>query len=310
MVKLNGRWTFSRRAKQEIFVLKNKVSNSLFYGFFLSLFTHILFGLLLWRVPIQTPSSPSEENELIFVEYPAHRQIVTQKDFNKIRPKDSAYLSQADKSVEKETQAMLKGLFQQGQASPSSLFKKEKSKNFRSPSSQKRPHTPPSQAEIKELPLQMNLKEGDLKSSLSIHSQTVDFLPGVELGSHTLLNTKEFRYYSYFSRMKEQLYWRWIHLFRESAPVLSSRLAKQKAQGFFHTSLYVYLSPDGEIQDISVVKSSGVESIDSLALYAFLQSAPFPNPPTGLVEEDGLIHIRQSFNLYIQPSLLNNLAFK
>ena len=283
------------------------VYKNLVYGFLSSLLLHIGFWFLLAQVPAhKSRDLDSEKTEVVFVEYPPHRQIVSQKNFNKISPpQQRAYLSQADQSVEKETQAMLKGLFHQGNSSAvPSTYNKEN----RKPSSE---HNMNMQKTIKNAPVQMDLGESgfSFQPTPSL-SKTMDFLPGVELGSHTLLNTKEFRYYSYFSRMKEQLYWRWTSLFREESSSLSAQIKRVHQQRLFHTRLYVYLSPEGEIQDISVVRSSGLESIDSIALYAFMQSAPFPNPPQGLVEEDGYIHIQQSFNLYIQPSLFDNLAFK
>ena len=289
-----------------------KVYRGLFYGLLSSLFIHIVFFALLLKAPTSQDLSLEEESEVVFVEYPAHHQIVTQKTFNKVPPKSShSYLSQADQSVEKETQAMLKGLFYQAPApAPASLSgrsEKKQSPSVRDISSVSA-HSP--EGLTTSVPVQVDLGERGFAPHFPEPSRTMDFLPKVEPGSHTLLNTREFKYYSYFARMKEQLYWRWTELFREESSVLSARLKRQKRQNIFHTSLYVYLSPDGEIQDISVVKSSGVESIDSIALYAFLRSAPFPNPPAGLVEEDGYIHIRQSFHLHIQPSVFENMAFR
>ena len=300
--------------------MKHEFSNkiSIFYGFLVSFFIHIACVILLKQAPPLNPHiNDIEETEVVFVEYPPHRQIVSQKDFNKKTPPDQqrAYLSQADQSVEKQTQAMLKGLFHQGSAThpPSHTLNTNRtpaSKN--SPNAQQKPQEAhKSEGPTKNIPIQMTLGESAFSFQTNHNpSQTMDFLPGVQLGSHTLLNTKEFRYYSYFSRMKEQLYWRWTSLFREELSALSAQIKKAHQQNLFHTSLYVYLSPEGEIQDISVVKSSGVDSIDDLALYAFMQSAPFPNPPQGLVEEDGYIHIRQSFNLYIQASLFHNSRYK
>ncbi len=295
-----------------------RVFRGLVYGLLSSLFIHIALFVLLLKAPTAQDQLLEEESEVVFVEYPAHHQIVTQKTFNKIPPKASrSYLSQADQSVEKETQAMLKGLFHQADSS-ADFSKSANSKRSESLERKQSPSvrdissvsTPAHEGLTTSVPVQMDLGEGGFSPYLPERSRTMDFLPGVALGSHTLLNTREFKYYSYFARMKEQLYWRWTELFREESSLLSARLKRGRGQNLFHTSLYVYLSPDGEIQDISVVKSSGVESIDSIALYAFLRSAPFPNPPAGLVEEDGYIHIRQSFHLHIQPSVFENMAFR
>ena len=69
-------------------------------------------------------------------------------------------------------------------------------------------------------------------------SSTMDFLPGVEFGSHTLLNTKQFMYYSYFSRMKDQLSWRWKRLFKEEMPSFFNFKRGKTGPGlFFYCSL-------------------------------------------------------------------------
>ncbi len=271
----------------------------------------VLFSLFLHSPLLFLPerSSPDhkDEEEIVFVDYPDHQQIVSQKNFNKIKPeKYSSYLSRENKRVEKETQAMLKGLFYQSE------WPKAGQATGKNP--------PPTHREISSLPQQMTKPvQMDIAEVTGVFSRghadklsrTMDFLPGVAPGSHTLLNTREFTYYSYFSRMNEQLYWRWVQYFRRELPAsLIRRNSKRKRQRLFSTGLYVHLSPQGEVQDIRVIKSSGAEDIDSAALHAFLSAEPFPNPPGGLVEEDGYIHVRQSFHLYVSPSKDENLFSK
>ena len=301
---------------------KKKTLNPVLFAFLSSLLVHSpLFFLFL--KPLPTNTAESQEENLVFVEYPAHQQIVNQKTFNKIIPKiHTPYLSKADKSVEKETQAMLKGLFFQAKTENRSFSARQSSAEKKpSPSNtttQRQLSFLPSTLlnKIKE-PIEMNITETSadgMKHHDSFQqrkqqnfSRTMDFLPEVEFGSHTLLNTKQFVYYSYFSRMKEQLYWRWTQYFKTELPLFSLKLISGDRQRLFSTYLYVYLSPDGEIQDIRVIRSSGAEEIDSAALHAFLSAAPFPNPPKGLVEADGYIHIKQNFHLYISPASFKEL---
>ena len=281
--------------------------------FLCSLLIHSPLVFLYWA-PLSQNTKEIEEENLVLVEYPVHQQIVSQKTFNNIIPEtQTSYLSQANKTVEKETQAMLKGLFYQAKTENLNLTAKTDPKEPRQLQTDKPIKRQTSSLKpvllnkIKE-PIQtdiakiehMDFFQQPQKQDLS---RTMDFLLGVETGSHTLLNTKEFTYYSYFSRMKEQLYWRWTQYFKRELPLTSLRLITGNRQKLFSTSLYVYLSPDGEIQDIRVVESSGAENIDSAALHAFLSAAPFPNPPKGLIEEDGHIHIKQSFHLYINSYL-------
>ena len=302
-----------------MFQNKNTRLNPFFYSFFFSLLIHSVLFLLIWS-PISNKTNPQAEDNIVFVHYPDHKQIVNQKTFNRITPqKHRAYLSQADKSVEKETQAMLKGLFYQAE-NPIQENNSKKSSNHSLSQSNTTVNRKissldlsPSLLDKVSKPIQMDISKINNSSLFppqkkSDLSRTMDFLPGIESGSHTLLNTKEFTYYSYFSRMKEQLYWRWTQYFKtELYPFLIKLNTKKNTQKLFSTSLYVHLSPQGEIQDIRIVQSSGAEDIDSAALHAFLSAAPFPNPPKELIEEDGYIHIRQSFHLYISPSSYGNL---
>ena len=288
--------------------------------FLCSVLLHSLFFFTIQQTTRWEKTRQTADNSLVLVEYPAHRQIVSQKTFNKIAPKKhTPYLSQADKAVEKETQAMLKGLFHQAEEGGQSFVlarrvEPDNTKSFKRNISSlpQRVVSAPISLELSGPHIDAPFSTGDFsgQNPQQDRSRTMDFLPGVEFGSHTLLNTKEFIYHSYYSRMKEQLYWRWIQYFTTEMRGFSSTFHKRIRQGLFSTWLYVYLSTEGEVQDIRVVKSSGVEEIDSAALHAFLLAEPFPNPPKGLVEEDGYIHIKQSFHLYFSPATLDNLFSK
>ena len=263
----------------------------------LSVLVHFTILLIVSFIDFSSVEKTSRDNHLVFVDYPFHQQVVTQKDFNQLEPaQPSRYLSEQDKAVEKEVQAVMKGLFHQAKhASKAPVESSSKKKLERQLSSV-------SEKLLQTIKAPLELQLNELGTKLS---QTPDFLPDVELGSHTLLNTKEFTYYSFFVRMKEQLYWRWLQSFKKDNSASLMLLAQEK-QRLFSTYLYVVLSSDGEMQDLMVVDSSGSEVADSAALHAFLSAVPFPNPPAGLVEEDGFIHIRQSFHIYINSSIAEN----
>lgn len=284
---------------------KNKL-NPLLIAFLCSILIHSpLFFIISKKSSLTSDNHRIDEDHIILVEHPLNQQIVTQKTFNKIIPTKKAYLSQADKAVEKETQAMLKGLFHQSESDnlntarekiDSSQLENDK------PVRRQISSTHPNISDGITAPIAINvstLKNTNIpRQEKQNPSRTMDFLPEVKRGPQTLLNTREFMYYSYFSRMKEQLYWKWVRYFQTEPQLAFLALIKGSKKRLFSTSLYVHLSTDGEIQDIRVVKSSGEESIDFAALQAFLSAAPFPNPPMGLVEKDGYIHIKQSFHVY------------
>ena len=263
---------------------------------FLSLLLHVSVLLTVFLMDSHSIKEASVDNHLVFVDHPLHQQVVTQEEFNQLKPaKPSRYLSEQDKAVEKEVQAVMKGLFHQARHPSANPVQASSQKIQRQISSVSEELSNTIKA-----PLELKLNESGTKLS-----QTSDFLPGVALGSHTLLNTKEFIYYSFFVRMKEQLYWRWLQYFKRDHSSSLVSLAREK-QRLFSTYLYAVLSSDGEMQDLMVVDSSGSEVADTAALHAFLSAAPFPNPPEGLVEADGFIHIRQSFHIYVSSSVAEN----
>jgi len=46
-----------------------------------------------------------------------------------------------------------------------------------------------------------------------------------------------------------------------------------------------------------VIGDSGIQDLDDAAIEAFKAAAPFPNPPKGVVENDGTVQIRWDFVL-------------
>lgn len=266
----------------------------------LSLCAHIPFFVL----SEYTVSKPKQDIALVFVENYPKKQIVFQNDFNHLPPKkDTPYMSKADKRVDRQTRAMLTGLFYQADWENSSLASKKK---FSSTNNRRISSIPPALMKKIEAPLQLSISASDQngnvdqKANYSL-SQTMDFLLDVEPGANTLLNTRAFKYYSYFSRMKTQLYSRWMQYFQQKPIHLFIIKLPQshRSQQLFSTHLYALLSPDGELQDLRVSKSSGETYVDEAALHAFLSAVPFPNTPKDLVAKDGYVHIHQKFHLHI-----------
>lgn len=128
-------------------------------------------------------------------------------------------------------------------------------------------------------------------------SQTLDYIDGIDPGLETLLSTKEFVYYSYFSRIRNQLNQHW-------GPKVRERVQKMYKQGRTIasadnkiTKLLITLDQKGHIHRVQVIGDSGVRDLDEAAVEAFRAAAPFPNPPQGMVDEDGYIKIRWDFIL-------------
>lgn len=131
-----------------------------------------------------------------------------------------------------------------------------------------------------------------------------DRLDGVQDGNQTVLSTREFQYYSYYHRIKQTLRQYWKPNVERRLAVIWNRGGKLK-DGEMVTQLLVMLDNKGEVAKISTVGSSGISDIDEAAVEAFNRAGPFPNPPRGIIDQDGLVRIRWDFILKAQagPSI-------
>lgn len=129
-------------------------------------------------------------------------------------------------------------------------------------------------------------------------SQTNDYIKDIDVGLETVLNTREFKYYSYYNRIRKQLAQHWEGRVRDKL----SRLFKEgRAPAATNrdriTKLMIVLNDKGTLVRVQVLSDSGVRDLDDAAIEAFRAAAPFPNPPKGIVEGDGTVKIRWDFVL-------------
>jgi len=120
-----------------------------------------------------------------------------------------------------------------------------------------------------------------------------DYLKDVDEGQETLLNTKRWKYWSFFDRVKKGVAHQW-------RPDMAYRLRDPTGQiyGFKNrfTVLKVSLKPDGSLSHVSIEKPCGVDFLDDEAVSAMRTAQPFPNPPEGLIDPDShLITFRFGF---------------
>lgn len=140
-------------------------------------------------------------------------------------------------------------------------------------------------------------KPPEQQEAVAPSQRAFDYLPGVKEGDRTVLNTKEFVFYGYFQRIRRRLDQAWIPLLREKLMRLY-RSGRQLASDMDHTTrVLVILSTGGEITKVLVLNESGSEELDDAAVKAFNKAGPFPNPPRGLVDEDGEVKIPWDFVL-------------
>ena len=131
-------------------------------------------------------------------------------------------------------------------------------------------------------------------SSTQVSQGTPEHIDGLALGDETILNTRAYKHGWFVNRVVGALYqnWRAVQAHRAHDPT-------GRIYGIRDRVTYVraFLSPDGHLAKIKVVKSSGAPHLDDEAIAAFRRAQPFPNPPAELVEETGLIEFSIGFRL-------------
>jgi TonB family protein len=122
-----------------------------------------------------------------------------------------------------------------------------------------------------------------------------DHLRDEEEGDGTFLNTREWKYSSFFNRVKQSvgMHWDPNTQLRRRDPTGSIYSGKDR-----YTLVNVTLDQKGMVQEIRVEKSSGLDFLDLEAVASFQRAQPFPNPPAGLLDSDATV--RFSFGFYLE----------
>lgn len=126
-------------------------------------------------------------------------------------------------------------------------------------------------------------------------STSTDKLNDVDQSLMTQLNTKEYKYYGYYTRIRQQLNQWWQPKVKEKVTKLMSKGRTIASDQNKNTKVIIVLNDVGSLMKVQVLGASGVRELDDAAVEAFRQAAPFPNPPKGIVDADGTIKIRWDF---------------
>jgi len=141
-----------------------------------------------------------------------------------------------------------------------------------------------------------NLRPSEQVLERAVGGGSVDHLDEVEEGEETALNTKQWVFATFFNRMKRRVHQNW-----DTVSVWARHDPTGQVYGFKTrvTRVRVTLNPAGELTGIIVTRPSGVDLLDDEAVRAFRAAQPFPNPPTGLVDDAGNITFEFGFHLDI-----------
>jgi hypothetical protein len=268
------------------------------------LFSVILHGLLLWLFIMGKFSPPvlhQDKTEITIIEKPARAFVTETEDLKPVLEdlKDKVdLLSKYTKRVQKQTKAAKSGPTLN--AIPKPVF------NLSPPKPQRvAGHNPrPRDDEGVGRPLQPGAQNQPIRNMAIGSSSVAEYIPGVQEGAFTALNTDQFTYYAFFSRMNEQVRNRWISMIRSYVDSLSPQHLSVLSKYERHSLVEIILSQDGSFENALLFQSSGDDSLDKIHGRSFQIAAPFPHPPKGLVESDGKIHLKYEFVLQFRPPSL------
>jgi TonB family protein len=121
---------------------------------------------------------------------------------------------------------------------------------------------------------------------------TQDALKDVDDGEETALNSKRWRFASFFNRVKRQVaeHWHPDEAYRQRDPTGAIYGRHNR-----YTELRIQLTPDGRLGNVALALPSGLEFLDDAAIEAFKEAEPFPNPPRQLIEANGHINFGFGF---------------
>jgi len=134
-------------------------------------------------------------------------------------------------------------------------------------------------------------------STLQQASTSQDHIDNVDPSLMTQLNTREYKYYGYNMRIRTQLDQWYETKLREQMKKLISQGRTIASEDNKRTQLLIILNDKGNLVGVQVLGASGVRELDDAAVEAFRRAAPFPNPPKGMVDNDGTIKVRWDFVL-------------
>jgi TonB family protein len=142
---------------------------------------------------------------------------------------------------------------------------------------------------------QRSTKQGKFQARLARTKAALEnFIPEVQPGNQTALNTRAAPFAAYIARMHRSIHEKWgfgqIEEWDEkpsTSPYNNPELL---------TTLELVLNGDGTIDNVKVIRSSGLGMYDTAAVDVAYSSGPYPDPPREIRSANGKIYIHWDFH--------------
>ena len=155
--------------------------------------------------------------------------------------------------------------------------------------------------EIGDLPEFAKSKPNVTQMPVAPNSSVSSILPNdISNSTATNLNTDANTYYSFYSRIEDLFYVRWVERVCFYWDRIGFDYKKKVLAGkVWSTTLEVWLTSTGEFHSAYIKQPSGYKAFDEAAVFAFKDARFFPNPPRAKVEPDGYVRLRYRFSVHI-----------
>lgn len=229
-----------------------------------------------------------------------------EKDLN--NEQDARFLSEQRQRVKREQQAMLSGKTQNSAMSATQAPRKPTLKELTQTSKdlsgfRKKLEIAPDGEMQNSQQDHSDFQKALTRKPPQLHQQqpsTIGEALPVDLavGPMTALNTDRLTYYSFYERIEDLIRYRWeSRIWKALESFDQNYLRTVISQRPWITHAEFLIKPDGKLVQALIMKPSGVQHFDLAAINAFKEAAIFPNPPKELIQSDGLIHLKYSFNV-------------
>lgn len=265
--------------------------NRLWLALGLSLLFHLSqYGILQMSWANLRPNSTPVEVELVEQEKPTDLQHQRQQQFVDNTKHDRTiddnkeirFLAEQQQRVEKETKARNFGLNRNAQAQ-----------------APKQPQPRPQQQDPSDEP--EFVRAIQQQSQTSLPSQIQYQLPNdIAFGEATNLNADAHIYASFYNRVAELFYIRWVQKINSIWNRMSQETKREMAGQVWSTDVEVWLRRNGVYDRGLIMRRSGFKPFDDAGIFAFKDARFFPNPPPEKVDSDGYIRLRYRINIHIR----------